>query len=461
MTLDEIFVVDNELEVRMPEVDADTEQAVSILGVSAGSNLDLVAMMYRRGMLEEEELYTGYRTQLTDALQSIYIRADNKQVLQQALCIGSSHVQENSEEISGAYAHFGLAPGASDELLMAKYAMVGLRPNAQDKRYLKQIADYRQSDILRKFLDTGSYKPKKRKMKKTQTARPAPSTVPGRSTVPSFPSQTTIPGVPVHQHPLVSPRGLVNHGHTCYFNCVLQYLFRVYDFRQRSFNARNNQEYLHLFGDTFREMDRRETGPVNYDVVLATQSLVPGAGTVNEAQDVAECLERVFDLAAAEIPQEQRDTFRDYYLILRLSAYRSGSLQDKITEALEGRQLIVVSPILNFSVDRVHRHPVTNEWTVSEVVIPSPREINMNAYYVDDIRGQNLNYTLHAIFYHAGAHYWAYILDHTTNQWWLYNDRVVQPATEADALSCPNARALLYSYVQTEIIHQLVTPAIP
>lgn len=85
----------------------------------------------------------------------------------------------------------------------------------------------------------------------------------------------------------------------------------------------------------------------------------------------------------------------------------------------------------------------------------------MNAYYVDDIRGQNLNYTLHAIFYHAGAHYWAYILDHTTNQWWLYNDRVVQPATEADALSCPNARALLYSYVQTEIIHQLVTPAIP
>ncbi|KAL9544795.1 hypothetical protein MBANPS3_007454 [Mucor bainieri] len=66
----------------------------------------------------------------------------------------------NTEGISEAYAHFGLVPNASDDCLIAEYCMMKTH-NAGDRRHFRTIARQRNSDVLDRFLSTGSYKQKK------------------------------------------------------------------------------------------------------------------------------------------------------------------------------------------------------------------------------------------------------------------------------------------------------------
>lgn len=106
-----------------------------------------------------------------------------------------------------------------------------------------------------------------------------------------------------------------------------------------------------MFGETFRDLDNyQQTGPVVYPKKLANDSLISGAGTVDQAQDVSECLERILTTIGNRIPG-QRDALLNHVVNIRLSGYQEGTLEQKIRTRDYYDELVILSPILNFSID--------------------------------------------------------------------------------------------------------------
>lgn len=76
-------------------------------------------------------------------------------------------------------------------------------------------------------------------------------------------------------------------------------------------------------------------------------------------------------------------------------------------------------------------------------------------------------YKIHAVFVHQGqanmGHYWIYILDHTEDQWWKYDDSRVTKADEREVLydtSGSNANPYFLVYVDADKLDKLVETAV-
>ncbi|OAD00586.1 hypothetical protein MUCCIDRAFT_114070 [Mucor lusitanicus CBS 277.49] len=491
--LNDMFVVQERLEKKQTDAKEIVRQCAAELGISVGSSSALAALVFAE-LMQEAGNDMNLKRKYLDAIQVIGVNSKAPKDIQNALQTVNSNANVPND-VAKAYAYFGLYVDVSDQLLIARYGLKMMHDKAaidQHRQQLQIIASFKKTDMLNKFIKTGTYKEKKKRKKTAAPVTPAKQ----RPIATAFPvlsqKQKPIPtaAAPVSSSkdkqgstatPLLSaqrlarPKGLVNYGNICYMNSVLQYLYRVRLFRRITQSATVNNAFTRLLGATFQIMDDEDDFAfVAYPQELVTLALTTGAGDFNSQQDASECLMHILDMVAEGAGDAQlHNELLDNFAVFMLGASTPGTLAQKLDSWLEdNNKMGVIIPILNYSLDRLvlgHAAGAAGS-NVSHAVVDFPLQINMQRYYAEHLHSYtpSFMYTLHTVIYHSGTdisgHYWSYILDHTTNQWWEFEDQKVQPVEENTVLHCsksPDAHITFVSYILTDRIHDLVTGAIP
>lgn len=117
-------------------------------------------------------------------------------------------------------------------------------------------------------------------------------------------------------------------------------------------------------------------------------------------------------------------------------------------------QLTYVTELLSGVADRIRQSIKTSMESISEL------RTKINEQYKDYTKNA---YKIHAVFVHQGqanyGHYWIYILDHTQDQWWKYNDSLVTKVQEEEVFhdtTGSTANPYFLVYVDASKLDQVV-----
>ncbi|KAF1801435.1 hypothetical protein FB192DRAFT_1473945 [Mucor lusitanicus] len=209
---------------------------------------------------------------------------------------------------------------------------------------------------------------------------------------------------------------------------------------------------------------------VAYPQELVTLALTTGAGGLNSQQDASECLIVVCKayvhhmclkttctsgsthkhvdtqhmVAEGARDAQLRNELLDNFAVFTLGASTPSTLAQKLGSWLKNNRLVLGGAAGS---------------NVPHAVVDLPLQINMQRYYTEHLHPYtpNFMYTLHTVIYPNGTdisgHYWSYILDHTTNQWWEFEDQKVQPVEKNTVLHCsksPDAHTLAEPLIMDE-----------